>query len=82
MVASERSQQLYAANEHSDYFYFHGLTVEFAEALAEYWHLLPQTFDLPFSSQVRSMWLVSLCKGYNGGDLLILNYLKPIQIKA
>lgn len=36
--ASERSQQLYEANEYSDYFYFHGLTVEFAEALAEYWH--------------------------------------------
>jgi 5-methyltetrahydrofolate--homocysteine methyltransferase len=36
--ASRKSQELYAANEYSDYLYFHGLAVEFAEALAEYWH--------------------------------------------
>jgi 5-methyltetrahydrofolate--homocysteine methyltransferase len=36
--ASEYSQRLYAANKYKDYLYFHGLSVESAEALAEFWH--------------------------------------------
>ena len=36
--ASEYSQRLYAANNYKDYLYFHGLSVESAEALAELWH--------------------------------------------
>jgi 5-methyltetrahydrofolate--homocysteine methyltransferase len=36
--ASEHSQRLYAANKYKDYLYFHGLSVESAEALAEFWH--------------------------------------------
>ena len=37
-VASEYSQQLFASNNYKDYLYFHGLSVETTEALAELWH--------------------------------------------
>lgn len=37
-VASEHSAALFAANNYRDYLYFHGLSVESAEALAEFWH--------------------------------------------
>jgi 5-methyltetrahydrofolate--homocysteine methyltransferase len=36
--ASEYAQQLYKENRYTDYLYFHGLSVETAEGLAEYWH--------------------------------------------
>ena len=36
--ASEYSQQLFKADNYADYLYFHGLSVEGAEALAELWH--------------------------------------------
>ncbi len=36
--ASDYTAELFAANDYSDYLYFHGLSVECAEALAEYWH--------------------------------------------
>jgi len=36
--ATEIAQELFAANRYQDYLYFHGLAVETAEALAEYWH--------------------------------------------
>jgi 5-methyltetrahydrofolate--homocysteine methyltransferase len=36
--ASEHSAKLYAANDYKEYLYFHGLSVETAEALAELWH--------------------------------------------
>jgi 5-methyltetrahydrofolate--homocysteine methyltransferase len=36
--ASEHSKRLYAADNYKDYLYFHGLSVESAEALAELWH--------------------------------------------
>ena len=37
-VASEHSAKLFAANDYRNYLYFHGLSVESAEALAELWH--------------------------------------------
>jgi 5-methyltetrahydrofolate--homocysteine methyltransferase len=37
-VASEHSAGLFAADNYKDYLYFHGLSVECAEALAELWH--------------------------------------------
>ena len=37
--ASEYSQELFKKDNYSDYLYFHGLSVESAEALAELWHL-------------------------------------------
>ncbi|NUM81880.1 methionine synthase, partial [bacterium] len=36
--ASDYSARLFESNNYSDYLYFHGLSVETAEALAEYWH--------------------------------------------
>ncbi len=36
--ASGYSQKLFETNNYSDYLYFHGFSVEMAEALAEYWH--------------------------------------------
>jgi 5-methyltetrahydrofolate--homocysteine methyltransferase len=36
--ASEHSSNLFASNNYKDYLYFHGLSVEAAEALAELWH--------------------------------------------
>jgi len=36
--ASEHSSKLFASNNYKDYLYFHGLSVEAAEALAELWH--------------------------------------------
>jgi len=36
--ASAFSQQLFDAGEYEDYLLFHGLSVEMAEALAEFWH--------------------------------------------
>jgi 5-methyltetrahydrofolate--homocysteine methyltransferase len=36
--ASEVARELFAANRYTEYLYFHGLGVESAEALAEYWH--------------------------------------------
>ena len=37
-AASEHSAKLYAANNYKEYLYFHGLSVETTEALAELWH--------------------------------------------
>lgn len=36
--ASEYAADLFARNDYADYLYFHGLSVESAEGLAEYWH--------------------------------------------
>lgn len=36
--ASEISKKLFENDKYADYLYFHGLSVETAEALAEYWH--------------------------------------------
>ena len=36
--ASEYSQELFKSDNYADYLYFHGLSVETAEALAELWH--------------------------------------------
>lgn len=38
--AADHSQALYDSNSYKDYLLFHGLSVECAEALAEYWHLI------------------------------------------
>jgi 5-methyltetrahydrofolate--homocysteine methyltransferase len=36
--ATEYSQELFKSDNYADYLYFHGLSVESAEALAELWH--------------------------------------------
>jgi 5-methyltetrahydrofolate--homocysteine methyltransferase len=37
-LATEKCQELFEANQYSDYLHFYGLSVETAEALAEFWH--------------------------------------------
>ncbi|MBN2013270.1 methionine synthase [candidate division KSB1 bacterium] len=37
--ASDEAQRLFKSDKYKDYLLFHGLSVEVAEALAEYWHL-------------------------------------------
>ncbi len=37
-LASEKCQELFKSNLYTDYLHFYGLSVETAEALAEYWH--------------------------------------------
>ena len=37
-AATTRIQEIYKTNAYTDYLYLHGLSVETAEALAEYWH--------------------------------------------
>jgi 5-methyltetrahydrofolate--homocysteine methyltransferase len=37
-IATEFAQELFAANQYTDYLYFHGLAVQMAEALAEWVH--------------------------------------------
>ncbi|MFN9706929.1 MAG: methionine synthase [Planctomycetota bacterium] len=37
-VATHESERLFRENRYDDYLHFHGLSVEGAEALAEYWH--------------------------------------------
>ncbi len=37
-LASEKCQELFKADKYTDYLHFYGLSVETAEALAEYWH--------------------------------------------
>jgi 5-methyltetrahydrofolate--homocysteine methyltransferase len=37
-TASEHSARLFSGNAYTEYLYFHGLSVESAEALAELWH--------------------------------------------
>ena len=45
--ASEEAQRLYEADAYKDYLLFHGLSVEAAEALAEYWHqVIRQELDI------------------------------------
>jgi 5-methyltetrahydrofolate--homocysteine methyltransferase len=37
-AASEHSRALFESDRYQDYLFFHGLSVEMAEAMAEYWH--------------------------------------------
>jgi 5-methyltetrahydrofolate--homocysteine methyltransferase len=37
-IASEHSRALFESNRYQEYLFFHGLSVEMAEAMAEYWH--------------------------------------------
>ncbi|MGB9695764.1 MAG: vitamin B12 dependent-methionine synthase activation domain-containing protein [Ignavibacteria bacterium] len=41
--ATEYAQNLYKSDRYQEYLYFHGLSVETAEALAEYWHKVIRT---------------------------------------
>ncbi|HEY3873920.1 MAG TPA: vitamin B12 dependent-methionine synthase activation domain-containing protein, partial [Candidatus Kapabacteria bacterium] len=41
--ASQYTKRLFEANNYADYLFIHGLSVETAEALAEYWHKVVRT---------------------------------------
>ncbi|MBY0451055.1 MAG: methionine synthase [Cyanobacteria bacterium] len=47
-AASRYGQQLFAENRYQEYLYFHGFSVEMAEATAEYWH-----------QQIRREWNIA-----------------------
>jgi len=63
--ASENNKQLFDSGQYQDYLYMHGLSVESAEALAEYWHKIVrtelgiQTIDSPDTKKLFS-------QGYQG----------------
>ncbi|MCU0372165.1 MAG: B12-binding domain-containing protein [Ignavibacteria bacterium] len=63
--ATEYAQKLYAENKYQDYLYFHGLSVETAEGLAEYWHKIIRKelgIDINDSEDKRKLFQ----QGYQG----------------
>lgn len=63
--ASEYSAKLFSSNRYQDYLYFHGLSVESAEALAEYWHKVVRT-ELGISQNDASDLKKLFSQGYRG----------------
>ncbi|NET39965.1 MAG: methionine synthase, partial [Cyanothece sp. SIO1E1] len=64
-VATEYAQKLFAANQYTDYLYFHGLAVQVAEALAEWTHARIRRelgFELQEPDNIRDV----LAQRYNG----------------
>jgi 5-methyltetrahydrofolate--homocysteine methyltransferase len=64
--ASEEAARLHAANEYQSYLFLHGLSVEMAEATAEYWHHRVRE-ELGFADEDGSLLDVLLRQGYRGG---------------
>ena len=62
---SERAQELFAADRYTDYLYLHGLGVEMAEALAEYWHKRVRE-DLGIADQDAADMEALFDQGYRG----------------
>jgi 5-methyltetrahydrofolate--homocysteine methyltransferase len=63
--ATDYAQQLYASGQYTEYLYFHGLAVETAEALAEYWHQrIRQELDIAHSDATDIKRLFA--QGYQG----------------
>jgi 5-methyltetrahydrofolate--homocysteine methyltransferase len=63
--ASEYSAALFEANNYKDYLYFHGLSVESAEALAELWHKRVRE-ELGIAGQDASEIRRLFSQGYQG----------------
>lgn len=63
--ASEHSQQLFDDNKYSDYLYFHGLSVECAEALAELIHKRIRS-ELGYASEDAADIKKVINQGYRG----------------
>lgn len=63
--ASQYSGQLFAENKYTDYFYFHGLSVESAEALAELVHKRVRA-ELGFANEDAQDMKKMLNQGYRG----------------
>jgi 5-methyltetrahydrofolate--homocysteine methyltransferase len=63
--ATEYAQKLYNNNQYQDYLYFHGLSVETAEGLAEYWHKIVRKelgIDKKDSDDIKKLFQ----QGYQG----------------
>ena len=64
-IASEYSQKLFKEDKYSDYLLFHGLTVQLAEALAEYVHALIRV-ECGFSTEEPDKNREILAQKYRG----------------
>ncbi len=64
-IASEYSQKLFKEDKYSDYLLFHGLTVQLAEALAEYVHALIR-IECGFRSEEPDKTREILAQKYRG----------------
>jgi 5-methyltetrahydrofolate--homocysteine methyltransferase len=64
-TASEHSARLFSAGDYKDYLYFHGLSVECAEALAELWHRKVRT-DLGIAGKDAPDIRRLFSQGYQG----------------
>ena len=64
-IASEHCQRLFKADNYQEYLYFYGLSVESAEALAEYWHKrIRQQLDIAGDDALEMKDLFT--QGYQG----------------
>ncbi len=63
--ASKHSQHLFESNNYTDYLYFHGLSVECAEAFAEYLHTRIRR-ELGFASEDANDLKKVINQGYRG----------------
>ncbi|MBE0643745.1 MAG: B12-binding domain-containing protein [Bacteroidetes bacterium] len=63
--ASEYTAALFAQDKYQDYLYIHGLTVESAEALAEYWHKSVRT-ELGIGDRDATEMRRLFSQGYQG----------------
>lgn len=63
--AAEISRKLFESDKYTDYLYFHGLSVESAEALAEYWHKQMRA-ELGFAAQDAATMQKIFQQGYRG----------------
>ncbi|GDY11982.1 methionine synthase [Planctomycetota bacterium] len=64
-IASEHCQRLFKADNYQEYLYFYGLSVETAEALAEYWHKrIRQQLDIAGDDALEMADLFT--QGYQG----------------
>jgi 5-methyltetrahydrofolate--homocysteine methyltransferase len=63
--ASDTARQWFAANRYQDYLYLHGLSVEMAEALAEYIHKRTRA-ELGFAAEEPRDMHALLQQGYRG----------------
>lgn len=64
-IATEYAQKLFAANQYTDYLYFHGLAVQIAEALAEWTHARIRR-ELGFAAQEPDNIRDILAQRYRG----------------
>ena len=64
-AASRHSEKLFKSDNYADYLYFHGFSVEMAEALAEYWHKKVRT-EWGIAGQDASDIKKLFAQGYQG----------------